>query len=281
MGRFAQKRVEKTRQANLLVGVSCVKGYNPTPVNEDTFFRGLGQRIRRLRQRAGYSQEAMMGFGFSARHWQQIEAGRPITVSTLFRICQVFQCPMDRLVRGLGHGAAHSHEVLFCGHDVALLRGLTVFVATALNARNSAIVVATKVHRTSLLKRLRGQGVDIDEAIQRGAFISLDAEQMLSKVMVNKVPDRELFVEKLRDLINSAANAAKTEHSRVAIFGECVGLLYTQDNLEAALELERAGNDLLDESGIPLDILCAYPALHKKDPAFKSICAEHSAVLSG
>lgn len=45
-----------------------------------------------------------MSFGFSTRHWQQIEAGRPITVITLLRICEVFEIPIDKLVRGLDKG---------------------------------------------------------------------------------------------------------------------------------------------------------------------------------
>ncbi len=48
-------------------------------VNERQFFRALGQRVKKLRSSRGYTQEDMIGFGFSARHWQQIEAGRPIT----------------------------------------------------------------------------------------------------------------------------------------------------------------------------------------------------------
>ena len=52
----------------------------------------------------GYSQEDMISFGFSARHWQQIEAGRPITVTTLLRICEVFEFPMSKLVRNLDDG---------------------------------------------------------------------------------------------------------------------------------------------------------------------------------
>jgi DNA-binding Xre family transcriptional regulator len=52
----------------------------------------------------GHSQEDMIAFGFSARHWQQIEAGRPITVSTLLRICAVFKTSVERLVRGLDKG---------------------------------------------------------------------------------------------------------------------------------------------------------------------------------
>ena len=68
---------------------------------QERFFRALGQRARRLRKRAGYSQEDMISFGFSVRHWQQIEAGKPITVSTLLRICKALRCPLERFVRGL------------------------------------------------------------------------------------------------------------------------------------------------------------------------------------
>jgi hypothetical protein len=46
----------------------------------------------------------MITFGFSARHWQQVEAGRPITVTTLLRICEVLETPMWKLVRGLDEG---------------------------------------------------------------------------------------------------------------------------------------------------------------------------------
>jgi len=62
------------------------------------FFRALGQRIRQLRKKEGYSQEDMIGFGFSARHWQQIEAGRPITLTTLLRICDTFRVKPEQLV---------------------------------------------------------------------------------------------------------------------------------------------------------------------------------------
>ena len=65
------------------------------------FFVALGRRIRRLREAHHYTLEDMISHGFSARHWQQIEKGRPITVKTLLRICLVFQVPLCRLVRGL------------------------------------------------------------------------------------------------------------------------------------------------------------------------------------
>ena len=73
-------------------------------MNQGKFFSALGKRVRQLRKKSGYSQEDMISFGFSARHWQQVEAGRPITVTTLLRICEVFEVPMASVVRGLDAG---------------------------------------------------------------------------------------------------------------------------------------------------------------------------------
>jgi transcriptional regulator with XRE-family HTH domain len=73
-------------------------------VNQQKFFLAFGKRVRELRRKHGHSQEDMNSFGFSARHWQQIEAGRPITVSTLLRICEAFKISAERLVHGLDRG---------------------------------------------------------------------------------------------------------------------------------------------------------------------------------
>ena len=69
--------------------------------DDEPFFRALGARIRALRQNHGFSQEDMISLGFQVRYWQRIEAGKPITVRTLLRICRLFSTPIDRLVRGL------------------------------------------------------------------------------------------------------------------------------------------------------------------------------------
>jgi transcriptional regulator with XRE-family HTH domain len=72
--------------------------------NQEEFFRRLGARIKSLRQKAGYTQEDMISFGFSARHWQQIEAGRPITLTTLLRISGTLKTSPEKLIRGLWKG---------------------------------------------------------------------------------------------------------------------------------------------------------------------------------
>jgi len=60
--------------------------------------------VKRLRKSKGFTQEDMIGFGFSARHWQQVEAGRPITVVTLLRICDTFSIRAAQLIEGLDRG---------------------------------------------------------------------------------------------------------------------------------------------------------------------------------
>lgn len=76
-------------------------------VDEVKFFKALGQRVKKLRRKRGHSQEDMRSFGFSASHWQQIEAGRSITMTTLLRICAVFKVEVAEFLRGLDSGIYH------------------------------------------------------------------------------------------------------------------------------------------------------------------------------
>jgi DNA-binding XRE family transcriptional regulator len=67
------------------------------------FFRALSGRIRSYRTERELSQENMIFYGFSARHWQMIEAGRPMNVFTLLRICEAFDLSAEELFAGLSH----------------------------------------------------------------------------------------------------------------------------------------------------------------------------------
>ena len=161
-----------------------------------------------------------------------------------------------------------THEMLFCSDEVALLAGLTRFIADALNAGNPAVVWATESHQQRLLQRLRLRGVDIDAAIQRGTYITLDADQP---------SDPARLVEIIRDL-GAAASKAGKEHPRVAAFSERSGRLWAAGETDEAMRMEQFGNELV--SNYVVDILCAYPlpqGLEDED-ALKSICAIHTRV---
>jgi transcriptional regulator with XRE-family HTH domain len=72
--------------------------------DSERFFKRLGHRMRELRVQRSFSQEDMILFGFSGKHWQQLEAGRPITVTTLLRACEALGVTMADVVSNLDKG---------------------------------------------------------------------------------------------------------------------------------------------------------------------------------
>ena len=86
--------------------------------------------------------------------------------------------------------------------------------------------------------------MDTDGALQQGTYISLDAADVLSTVMVNGLPDPARFFGGLGGFIEAAAKAAKSEQPQVVVFGEAVALLQAQGKANAAIRLEQLGNDV-------------------------------------
>jgi hypothetical protein len=174
------------------------------------------------------------------------------------------------------------HEVQFYSDDEDLLERVAHFVARAINAGNPALVIATAPHRKDLVQRLKAEGADVDAAIRRGTYVSLDAAHSLSTFMVNGWPDQVRFSEGFGKYVEAISKAAMTEHPRVAIFGEGVALLWAEGKRDAAIRVEQLCNDLVKTHDV--DMLCAYPFSNfhgeEHEQTFKTICAEHSAVHS-
>ena len=57
--------------------------------------------MRQLRIERGWSVDDMEVRGIRAKHWQQLETGRPITVTTLLRVCQALDVDASFLLREL------------------------------------------------------------------------------------------------------------------------------------------------------------------------------------
>ena len=167
------------------------------------------------------------------------------------------------------------HEVGFYPDDCSLLEDVAKFIGTSLKAGNAAIVAATKSHHEGLLPRLNAYELDINAANEQGRYIPVDTVDALSMFMLNGMPDPARFMTTFDNLIKKAAKAADPEHSRVAIFGECVDLLIAQGNIDAAFQMEKLGNQLVNKYDV--DILCGY-SLTKGDDLYNQIRAEHSGV---
>ena len=175
------------------------------------------------------------------------------------------------------------HKVAFHPDDASLVDDFTRFIEFAMKMENPVIVIAaTESHRANLRQRLQARGRDMATAIREGRYISLDADDMLSEVMVNDWPDSTRFLKVTSDLFMEAAKAAKGKHFRVAACGECSPSLIAQGKPEAAIELEHLWDKIASSHYI--DILCGYLLrdfqTKESSPIFERICVAHSAAYT-
>ena len=174
------------------------------------------------------------------------------------------------------------HKVAFHPDDLSLMDDFTRFIEVALKMDNPVIVIATESHRADLRQRLQARGRDMATAIREGRCISLDADDMLSEVMVNDWPDSTRLLKVANDLIMDAAKAAKGKHVRVAVCGECSPRLIAQGKPEAAIEMEHLWDKIGRSHNI--DILCGYLLrdfqTKESSSIFERICVAHSAAYT-
>jgi transcriptional regulator with XRE-family HTH domain len=58
----------------------------------------FGRHVRALREARALTQEDMMDLGFSLRHYQRIEAGRSITLRTMWKLAKAFKLPAREIL---------------------------------------------------------------------------------------------------------------------------------------------------------------------------------------
>jgi DNA-binding NarL/FixJ family response regulator len=175
---------------------------------------------------------------------------------------------------------ASLHEVGFYADEKRLVDDVTRFIAAALNVGNAAVVVATEPHLSSFLRRFQAMGVDIDNAIRQGRYVTWDVADALSTFMVDGMVGRVRLLETSGDLLLTAAKAATGNHPRVAMFAECAPFLWAQGHTEAAIEVEILANELIRSYDVK--IRCGYlpgglPGGMDAD-FFRQVCAQHSAI---
>jgi hypothetical protein len=173
------------------------------------------------------------------------------------------------------------HAVQFYAGDGFLLDSLARFVGTALEAAESAFVLATQVHRDGLAERLKARGVDPDRLVKKGRYLTVDASQALAQLTVDGKPDKARFDEFIRGVLLPLKAAAESKPQRVAVCGEIVAMLWADGRAEAAIEVEHFWNELATQGCYCFR--CYYPIASFSDPEqnelFMKLCAEHASVI--
>jgi hypothetical protein len=173
------------------------------------------------------------------------------------------------------------HAVQFYSGEDFLLDSLARFVGSSLEAAESALVLATQVHRDRLAERLKAGRVDTDRLVKKGRYVTVDAAQTLAQLTVDGKPDKARFSEFIRGVVLPLKAAAESKPQRVAICGEIVAMLWADGKAEAAIELEHFWNELAAQGCYCLR--CCYPIASFSDPGqnelFIKLCAEHASVI--
>ena len=147
------------------------------------------------------------------------------------------------------------HAVQIYGEPSELGDAVADYLVAGFEAGEPAVVVANHRHWglfTDSLDR-RGWGLDRIRA-DGGLLVAADAHATLAALMANGSPSHERFAEVVGALLDRAAD--RFPGRRLRVFGEMVDILAAQGQLEAATELERLWNELLDTREFSL--LCGY-----------------------
>jgi len=155
--------------------------------------------------------------------------------------------------------APHDHVVDFYGSDASLVSAVGRYVAdgfvdSADVEEDVVLIIATGAHRHALYGWLASHGVDIEDKVERGLYIPLDAADTLGAFMVDGVPDSIRFSAVIEPFLRDAADTGRD----VRAFGEMVSLLWDEGNIAGATALEDLWNGLA--AWHHFSLYCAYSA---------------------
>ena len=177
-----------------------------------------------------------------------------------------------------GEIAPCNHLVQVYENEKIFLDTLEGFAGTGFLANDSVVIIATSKHLDALNSRLRSQGFDLDARIAADQYIPIDAEDLLSLLVVDGWIDENIFNSFITDIVNRA----KQRNGKVRAFGEMVAVLWEQGNCGATVQLENLWNELHGKS--PFTLFCAYPKTGFSQSAHDSIdtiCKQHAKVIDG
>jgi hypothetical protein len=169
------------------------------------------------------------------------------------------------------------HSVHFYERDEALIQRLGTITLAAFDAGKPALLIVTEEHKQQLSTFFRKRGVDPYAMERRGLLIALDAEAVLRKFFRRGKLNPQIFRLAIGRLLDSVTDSTGETVKGMMAFGEMVAILWKEGNKDAALELERLWNGMLEEHDFQLH--CAYPKdlfgpAHSAE--IQSICELHS-----
>lgn len=176
--------------------------------------------------------------------------------------------------------AAHHHKVHFYPDDSSFVKGISAFIQRSLKAGKIVLAVTNESRRNAIVSTVQASGVDARSSIAAGRLILEDSPGFLKEIMKDDRVDSELLLRLSVELIESMVRT--NPGARICACGECASPLLEQGNVEAAMQIERAWNEL--SVRYDMELLCSYifsGFQRAADmPGYRQVCAAHSHVTS-
>jgi hypothetical protein len=173
---------------------------------------------------------------------------------------------------------ARDHVVQFYRRDDELAEHVSGYLLDAVRDGGVAIVIATAAHRRAFEAGLADAGIDVGAASSSGAYVILDADAAMRRLLIAGRLNPTAFEQVIGRLIQPAAETGK----QVRVYGEIVALLWDAGHVNAAIDLEAQWNELGRK--YPFALCCGYPVRSSvtaggHDGAFAEICQLHTEII--
>jgi anti-sigma regulatory factor (Ser/Thr protein kinase) len=132
------------------------------------------------------------------------------------------------------------HLVQFYEDDAQLAQTVGGYLVRAVQDAAVAVVIATESHRRLFIDELTSAGVDVAGCLRDGTLILLDAAATMAQFVDRGQVDHEAFRRVVGQLLLRAGAGGRP----VCAYGEMVALLWDAGDVLAAIELEKAWNQL-------------------------------------
>ncbi len=153
----------------------------------------------------------------------------------------------------LGDVRARHLVQLYGGEGSSLVRNVGRYLADGLSQGEAAVAIAGPRHAADFRAEIDAV-TDAAAALADGRLVFLDAEQTLSRLLVNDQPDATRFERVVGILVEQLLGRCP---AGVRAYGEMVGVLWQATRFGAAIALEELWNARLLAGGLRL--FCGYP----------------------
>ena len=170
------------------------------------------------------------------------------------------------------------HVVQFYERDAELAHNVGRYLIDGLRAGAASIVIATEAHRDAFVAEIAAAGLDPAQECRDRSLVLLDAAETVALLTRDGEVDGDAFRAVIGPLVRDASNGRRP----VLAYGEMVALLWEEGNVVAAIELEKAWNDLSLEFSFTL--VCGYSSesvtTDGLGQALEQVCHLHSSVVN-